>query len=127
MSTKTYKQIEAEMSEELKPEEQELVDGLLLLDNFCRTNDIDIEAVAEYLLNKKSPWIKIKPEAMPEIPIRTRLLTARMDKEPLELEDGFNCPCAVAIMCEDEKWYTYSNKTGEYKPTHYQKIELPKE
>ena len=80
-------------------------------------------AVAEYLLNKKSPWIAITPETIPE----------RMYEECSQSHD-------FAVICDgawckgyydykDSMWHIYGShcRAAEYQKniTHYRKIELP--
>lgn len=68
-------------------------------------------------------WVPVE-DGLPEC--RTRVLTFRLHKESLELDDGWNCPIAIAWVCEDDKWYTHRNHSGNYGPTHWKPITLPK-
>lgn len=96
------------MSKELKPteEEQDFADDVLRIDAFCRAGDIDLEAVVDFIANKKSPWIPITPET--EIKANTDVI---MNHDG-ETDRGH--------MDADGQWWFQGYKT--HPPMHYMSI-----
>lgn len=69
----------------------------------------------------KHRWIPVEERLPPD---RTRVLTVRMKREPLELQRDPAMDPSVAYTANGE-WWTNGNMTGKYKPTHWKPIILP--